>query len=138
MNEKYKNYILNLMFPAIIFGSVTGAFSAAVIAVYKLCAKYVITFSENGYHFLKDNLFYIPIVLAFLLLFAFLLSYIYKKVPNIRGGGIPTSIGILRGIISFSWIKNLIGILQIIYHAFVFYFVYKNILYSVYTFQIYS
>ena len=32
-----------------------------------------------------------------------------KKIPNIKGGGIPTSISILRGLIKFKWFITLIG-----------------------------
>lgn len=113
MSEKYKNYLINLLFPAVVFGSVTGALSAAVISVYKLCAKYIISLSENGYHFFRDHLYYVPIIIIVLFGVALLLGFIYKKIPNIRGGGIPTSIGILRGIISFDWLKNLIGIFML-------------------------
>ena len=39
-----------------------------------------------------------------------MLSLIYNKHPNIRGGGIPTSFAILRGLITFTWFKNLFGV----------------------------
>ena len=54
--NKYKNYFINLIFPAVIFGSVTGILTAVVITLYKLCAKHVIAASEAGYHFLRENL----------------------------------------------------------------------------------
>lgn len=109
MKKKYKNYLINLIFPAFIFGSITGAFTAAVVLLYKFCAKHVIAFSESGYEFLRDNLWFIPLVLAALFGISVLVSFIYKKIPTLRGGGIPTSISILRGIITFKWLRTLIG-----------------------------
>ena len=109
MFKRYKGYLINLLFPAFVFGSVTGVLTAVTVSFYKILAKYVIHFSEKGYHFLKENLFYIPIVLIFLFLVAFLFDYIYKKEPNLGGGGIPASIGIVRGVISFNWLKTLVG-----------------------------
>lgn len=109
MKNRYKSYFINLIFPAFIFGSVTGVLTAVVITLYKLCAKHVIAFSETGYHYLKEHLYFAPIVMAALFSAAVIFAYCYKKQPNLRGGGIPTSIGILRGIVAFHWLKNLIG-----------------------------
>ncbi len=110
MKPKYKNYLTNLLFPAFIFGSITGVLTAVVVLLYKLCAKYVIAFSEQGYHLLREHLLFVLPVAAVLLGLSVLFAYIYKKMPNLRGGGIPTSIGILRGIITFGWLRNLLGV----------------------------
>ena len=106
---RYKSYLINLIFPAVIFGSLTGMLTALIVSLYKLCAKYVISFSESGYHWLSEHLWAIIPILAGLLAIAFLFTSLYRKTPNLRGGGIPTSIGVLRGIISFEWLKNLLG-----------------------------
>lgn len=108
--RKYKNYFINLIFPAVIFGSVTGILTAVVITLYKLCAKHVIAASETGYHFLRENLIWVLPVLAGLVGVSFLFAYIYRHAPNLKGGGIPTSIGMLRGILPCRWLSNLAGL----------------------------
>ena len=108
--NKYKNYFINLIFPAVIFGSVTGILTAVVITLYKLCAKHVIAASEAGYHFLRENLLWVIPVLAVLVGVAFLFTWIYRRAPHLMGGGIPTSIGMLRGILPCRWISNLVGL----------------------------
>lgn len=108
--NKYKNYFINLIFPAVIFGSVTGILTAVVITLYKLCAKHVIAASEAGYHFLRENLLWVIPVLAVLVGVAFLFTWIYRRAPHLMGGGIPTSIGMLRGILPCRWISNLLGL----------------------------
>lgn len=105
----YKNFFLNLIFPAFVFGSITGIFTSVIVTLYKFLAKYIIAWSETGYSYIKEHLYLLPVAIIALLGLAFLFAYAYKKLPNIRGGGIPTSIGILRGIISFKWLKTLIG-----------------------------
>ena len=107
--KKHTNYFVNLIFPAVVFGSVTGILTALVITLYKLCAKHVIAASEAGYHFLGKNPLLILPVILFLLALAFLFSFIYKKEPDLKGGGIPASIGILRGILPFKWLRSVIG-----------------------------
>ena len=108
--NKLKGYLINLIFPAVVFGFITGIFTAVVVILYKLVAKYVIEFSENSYAFLRSKLYLIPLVLIAFYLIAFLFSKIYKKQPRLRGGGIPSSIALLRGIVTFKWLRTLIGV----------------------------
>ena len=110
MKQRFKNCFINLIVPAVIFGSLTGVLTAVIVNLYKLCAKGVIALSERGYQYLRGHLYWVPLVLVALAAIAFFFAFLYRKLPNLRGGGIPTSIGILRGIISFHWLKNLIGI----------------------------
>ncbi len=109
MNKRYKNYLINLIVPAVAFGSVTGILAAIIITAYKQLAGFVIEFSERMYDFLRENLWFCAVAVLVLSVFAFLYAKVYKKWPEISGGGIPTSIGILRGIIPFKWLLNLIG-----------------------------
>lgn len=99
--------------PAVAFGAMTGVLTSVVVNIYKVCAKYVIAFSERGYHFVSERLYLIPLIILCFAVPAFLFAYIYKKIPNLRGGGIPTSIGILRGVIPFKWLRNVIGIFSL-------------------------
>lgn len=110
MRKPFKNYLINLIVPSIVFGSTTGVFTATVVIIYKILAGHIISFSEHIYAFLRNHLYFLPIALVLLMGISFLLSNIYKKMPNLKGGGIPTSIATLRGIISFKWIRNIIGV----------------------------
>ena len=108
--KKLKGYFINLIFPAIIFGSITGVLAAFVVILYKLLAGFVINFSQNYYAFLREKLYFIPLVLMAFYFIALLFSRIYKKHPRIRGGGIPSSIALLRNILTFKWLRTLIGV----------------------------
>ncbi len=108
--RKMKGYFTNLIFPAIIFGSITGIFTAVVVVLYKLLAKWVIGFSQNYYHFLRGRLYFIPLILIVFYCLAVLFARIYKKQPRVSGGGIPSSIALLRNIVTFKWLRTLIGV----------------------------
>ena len=110
MKQRSKNPFIKTFLPAVAFGALTGVMTSVAVNLYKVCAKYAISFSENTYHFIGERLYLIPAALALFLIPAFLFAFIYKRIPNLRGGGIPTSIGILRGIIAFKWVRNLVGI----------------------------
>ncbi len=109
MRSKHFHQSLRLFVPAVFFGTVTGVATALVITAYKWCAKHCVHWSEAAYTFLRTHSY--GVIAAFAVLFglAVVLVRIYKKAPNLRGGGIPTSIGILRGLISFRWLRNLVG-----------------------------
>ena len=108
MFGRYKNFLINLIFPAVIFGSLTGILTSVVITLYKWCATRVIAFSEAGYHHMREHLWIALPVLAALVGVALLFSRIYRRIPNLQGGGIPTSIGILRGSLPCRWLSNLV------------------------------
>ena len=108
--NKTKGNFLNLISLALVFGAITGILTALVVILYKFIAKYVIEFSKNSYDFLQNKLYFIPIVLLAFYGIATLFAYIYKRQPRVRGGGIPSSIAILRGIVTFKWLRTLIGV----------------------------
>lgn len=108
MKNNKKN-LFDLIMPAVVFGFLTGVLTALVVLLYKLCARYVIEFAEEWYGYVRNNPLMIPVILIVLFGLSFLIAFIYKKDGNLKGGGIPTSIGILRGVITFRWLRNLIG-----------------------------
>lgn len=108
--NRLKGYFANLIFPAFVFGSITGVLTALIIVLYKFLAKFVIAFSEDSYIFLRNNWYFIPLVLVIFFGVAFLFSRIYKKYPRISGGGIASSIALLRSIVTFRWLRTLIGV----------------------------
>ncbi|MBQ9806974.1 MAG: chloride channel protein [Clostridia bacterium] len=110
MKKQYCSNVISLVLPAVFFGAVTGILTGGLVVLYKFCAKYVIEFSEHGYHFLRSNPIWILAVLAALFGLAYFFSYIYRKFPNLRGGGIPVAIGNLRGIFPMKGLQDLFGI----------------------------
>jgi len=108
--KNFKNYFINLICPIFIFGAITGTATALIITLYKYCAKHIIEFSQKGYELLKNHWYFVPLVLIALFGVAFLLSLLYKNNSQTTGGGIPSSITILRRIVSFKWLKTLVGV----------------------------
>ncbi len=108
--SQYKTYIINLIMPAIIFGFITGTLTSFFVTLFKYLAHHIIHFSHTGYEFLREHLYFLPLVLLVLLGASFALARIYQYLPNLKGGGIPTSVGILRGIITFKWLRSFVGV----------------------------
>lgn len=108
--KKIKDTFLNLLCPAVTYGAITGIITAGIVLLFKFVAKHVLTFSQNAYLFMRDNLYFVPLVLVALLGIAYLFARIYKKQPRVRGGGIPSSIALIRNIVTFKWLRTLIGV----------------------------
>lgn len=109
MNQKRKNSAY-LILPPLFYSALVGALVGAVVVLFKFCAKVVVAFSEKMYAAAREQWWIIPLLLLAFAVIAAVSSVIYKKLPNARGGGIPTSIGIVRGLIPFHWLKNLIAV----------------------------
>ncbi len=107
---KKNTYIYNLLFPALVYATLTGICVGCCIVLFKFCASHVIRASGAAYTFLRANPGFLPIAVVILFGAAALCAVVYRFHSNLRGGGIPTSIGILRGLIPFRWIYNFFGV----------------------------
>ena len=110
MKKHLRNYFVNLLIPSFVFGSITGIATAVVICLYKLCAEYIIKLSGVCYDALRATPWWLVLVFPALFLVAWCFARIYRKSPDLSGGGIPTSIGVLRGIFPIHGLKNLVGV----------------------------
>lgn len=108
--NKLKGHFVNLIFPSFVLGGLAGIFTSLVVIAYKFMAKHIIEFSQGAYEFLRNSLYFIPLVVIGFYLISLLFSHIYKKYPRIGGGGIPSSIALLRNIVTFKWLRTLIGV----------------------------
>ncbi len=107
---KKKTYLYNLLFPALLYATLTGICVGTCIVIFKFCASHIIHASGAVYELLRAHPVYLPLAVLVLFACAVLCAAVYQFHANLRGGGIPTSIGILRGLIPFRWIYNFFGV----------------------------
>ncbi len=107
MHNKRLTYIKNIVFPCFVFSGVTGAVTGVLIFLFKLAASEVLSLSAGIYTFVRGNLLYMPLLLIGAALIGLLSAFILSHTKNCRGGGIPTSVAILRGLIEFRWLKSI-------------------------------
>ncbi len=104
-----RHYFLHRLCPALLYGATGGTVTAAIVVAYKYAAAHIIHWSGMGYEVLRRQPLWLVAVLPVLIGLAWLFATAYKRQPNLKGGGIPTSIGIIRDFITFRWLSNLIG-----------------------------
>ncbi|MDE7328224.1 MAG: chloride channel protein [Clostridia bacterium] len=105
MGEKLKNIVL----PVIAYGGVAGMLSGFLVGVFNFGARYLIEYSKKIYEAVLTHLWAIPLFFLALAALALLMALLHKKVPNVRGSGIPNVEGAIRGFLTFKWLRTLIG-----------------------------
>lgn len=102
-------YALKLVFPIVILGTLTGAVTGTSVTLYRYVAHEAVALSQQGYVFMRQNPYTVPLLLGALLAFAFFLSALYKKMPTLKGGGISGAMGLVGGFFTFKWLGSLVG-----------------------------
>ena len=106
--KNYKEYLTNIL-PCIGYGVLTGIFTGITIFFFKFLAGRAEKLSRTLYSLAKESWLTVLLVFVVLAALAYVMSRIHKAVPECKGGGIPRSEGILRGVLPFRWFKTLIG-----------------------------
>ena len=106
MNHKHFLDIKTSLLPCLLLSAVAGTVTGILIFLFKIAASSMIFLSESIYGFVREHLIYLPLLLLGVAGIAILAAIILKKAPTCRGGGIPTTIAILRGLIPFQWIHS--------------------------------
>lgn len=103
-----KEYFANII-PCVGYGVLCGVITGSLVCLFKLLSGKVEELSRQIYNFAMGNTLIIFAVFVAVILCAFVLNFLHKKMPESKGGGIPRSEGVLRGVLSFHWLRTLIG-----------------------------
>ena len=107
MNKYRSHYIKNLLIPCLVFSIITGVVSSLFVVAFKIASSYVVELSERLYEKVQLEPRFLPLLIAGALLMGFIASLIITFSHSCRGGGIPTSIAAIRGIVNFNWVKSI-------------------------------
>ena len=107
MNKYHSHYIKNLLIPCLVFSTITGVISSLFVVAFKIAASHVVELSEKIYEKVRLEPQFLPLLIGGALLMGFIASLIITFSHSCRGGGMPTSIAAIRGIVNFNWIKSI-------------------------------
>ena len=108
MHSRLYNYINNLLLPCLLFSVATGVFTAIIVTAFKLLAEWVIHLSATAYNAVRENPEWLPLLIVGAAAIGLLASLVLSLSHSCRGGGIPTSIAAIRGIVSFKWLSAIL------------------------------
>ena len=112
MKRNHITYVKNILIPCLLFSCITGILTGGLIFAFKLAVLYAIRLSGQAYDFARANPVWIPLLLAGAAALGGIAGFLLRRSKNCRGGGIPTSVALLRGLIEFSWLKNIVLLLS--------------------------
>ncbi len=110
MNKNRLTYLLNLIFPTVVFSAIAGALTAIIIFAFKMASSYIISVSGKIYDAGRADFRFLPLILLGAALAGLIVSLILKYSPDSRGGGIPTAITALRGYVPFDKKRGLVTV----------------------------
>lgn len=106
--SKYTEYIINLL-PCLCFGALCGSLTGVVIFLFRLAAKHIEELSVFLYGKAVASPLGCIVAVSVCILSGTVMYFLHKKMPEIKGGGIPRSEGILRGLLPFRQIRTFLG-----------------------------
>jgi H+/Cl- antiporter ClcA len=108
MKAGIKNHIVGIMLPSVVFSVLVGVITGALVFAFRVITEQIIVISHEIYTFAGEHPWAIAPIVAGAVLVAFLVSLCLVYSPHSRGGGIPTAVALMRGLITFHWLRNII------------------------------
>lgn len=105
-NRLYKH--TKSILPFILFSILAGFLSAVAGTAFKLGAEWVIHLSATLYGTVRQNALLLPVLILGAAALGLAASFIVSLVKSCKGGGIPTSVAAVRGIVSFKWLPSVL------------------------------
>lgn len=110
MKQKYRYYLLNVVIPVLVYGAFTGLLVGTVVYFFKLGAEWLSEKSVEFYHAAQANAWLIFAIIGGAAVLAVLAWLLQRWASETKGGGIPRAEGVLRGILTFRWLRTGIAV----------------------------
>lgn len=104
-------YFKNIIIPVLLFSFITGTLTGALVVGYRYVATKIISYSQQIYSFLRNNLIYALLAVPFCIIITAVNRLFNKLTPDAKGGGIANAIAFLRGLVTFKWLRTLTGVI---------------------------
>ena len=108
MKTEVKKHFVNIMLPSVVLSLIVGVITGMIVFAFRVITEHIIELSHAIYTFAGEHPFAIAPIVAGAVLMAFLVSLCLVYSPHSRGGGIPTAVALMRGLITFHWLRNII------------------------------
>ena len=109
--QKYKYFLQNVLLPVLVYGAFTGILVGTVVFFFKWVAEELMEISAEFYHSAQANPWLIFAILGGAAALAFVAYFLQRWASETKGGGIPRAEGVLRGILTFRWLRTAIAVI---------------------------
>ena len=101
-----KQLIYSKFLPYFVLPALIGVFTGAFIFLFKVVTSYIMHLSASIYAFVREEPIYLPLLILGVAAIGTASALILKYAKECRGGGIPTAIASIRGLIPLKWIQG--------------------------------
>ncbi len=108
MHTRFHNHFKSLLLPCLSFSIATGFLSAVIVTAFKSAVEGVIQLSTTLYETVRVNPVWFPALVLGAAVIGLSASFLLSMTPSCRGGGIPTSITAIRGMVRFKWFSSIL------------------------------
>ena len=110
MKEVKQKYLKNTLLPCLSLASAIGVLTGIGIFLFRMAATAVIDFSEHIYALARANVHFLPLLLLGAAALGLLSALVLKLARDARGGGIPTAVAAIRGLIPLKWLQGIFAL----------------------------
>ena len=110
MKRKDSSTIKIKLIPYILFPMMIGIFTGVLIFLFKIGASAVMRDSERIYAFVRQDPRYLPLLILGAAVLGLLSALILTVAKECRGGGIPTAVASIRGLIPMKWVQSIFAL----------------------------
>ena len=108
MTKRPHHHIRNLFLPCLAFSITTGVLTAIFVTAFKMAVEGIIHLSGVLYDAARGNPVHIPLLVLGAAAIGLIASFLLSITQSCRGGGIPTSITAIRGMVKFKWFSSIL------------------------------
>lgn len=105
----YAYKIKNIVIPVIFYCGLAGIIAGLSVAFFNRAANLLTSLSTDIYGWFRENPAYIPLLFLGLAALAGIMWLVHKFTPEVRGSGIPQTEGVMRGLLTFRWLRVLVS-----------------------------
>jgi H+/Cl- antiporter ClcA len=110
MKSKERSSIKIKLIPYILFPIMIGILTGILIFLFKISVSSIIHWSEGIYAFVQQNPKYFPLLIVGAAVLGSISAVILSFAKECRGGGIPTAVASIRGLIPMKWIQSIFAL----------------------------
>ena len=107
-DKHHLGYFKNVLIPVMVYSTTVGIVVGILVGLYKKFSSMISTWSVELYTLVRDNPAYVPLLLFGVVILALLVYLLLKITPECRGSGVPRTEGVLRGLLTFRWLRVLL------------------------------
>lgn len=107
LKKQSLHHVRSKIAPYILFPAMIGVLTGVLIFLFKIASSWVMKQSANVYTFVRENPKYFPLLVLGIAALGACSALILIMAKECRGGGIPTAIASIRGLIPLKWVQGI-------------------------------